>query len=66
MHVKTSAEERSGSQTFMSRDLLSFTSECLIYRDTWVMQYQSDLVKASARGPQRTALWRERWVKGPV
>jgi len=49
----------SGSQTFVSRDhLLSLTGEYLIYRDTWVVRAISPQiypVKASTRGPQRTA-----------
>jgi len=58
----------SGSQTFMSRGpLLSLTGDYLIYRDTWinyVISQQSYLVKASARGPQRTTLWPPRWAEG--
>jgi len=53
----------------MSRGpLLSLTGEYLIYRDTWVMQYQgqSYLVKTSARGSQRTAPWPPTGAESPV
>jgi len=46
---------------------LSLTGEYLIYRDTWVMpSRQSYLVKASARGHQKTVLWPSMGAEGSV